>query len=102
MKAVVLLSGGVDSSTCLALAVDKYGEKNVFALNILYGQKHSREIESAKAIARYYEVDYQEIDLSEIMKFSNCSLLKHSTEEIKHQSYAEQLAELGGLKICLY
>ena len=96
MKAVVLLSGGVDSSTCLALAVDKYGEKNVFALNILYGQKHSREIESAKAIARYYEVDYQEIDLSEIMKFSNCSLLKHSTEEIKHQSYAEQLAELGG------
>ena len=96
MKAVVLLSGGVDSSTCLALAVDKYGEKNVFALNILYGQKHSREIASAKAIARYYEVDYQEIDLSEIMKFSNCSLLKHSTEEIKHQSYAEQLAELGG------
>lgn len=95
-KSVVLLSGGVDSTTCLALAVKKYGSDNVFALNILYGQKHSKEIASAKAIARYYEVDYQEINLSEIMKFSDCSLLQHSTKEIKHQSYSEQLKELGG------
>ena len=96
MKSVVLLSGGVDSTTCLALAVKKYGKENVFALNILYGQKHIKEIESAKAIAEFYNVNYQEINLSEIMKFSNCSLLKHSTEKIKHESYAEQLANLGG------
>ena len=47
-KAVVLLSGGVDSTTCLAVAVKKYGAENVLALSAFYGQRHKREIESAK------------------------------------------------------
>ena len=51
MKALVLLSGGVDSSTCLALAKEKYGDE-VLALSMSYGQKHSREVESARAIAQ--------------------------------------------------
>ena len=34
MKALVLSSGGVDSSTCLALAVKKFGKENVVALSI--------------------------------------------------------------------
>ena len=38
MKALVLLSGGVDSSTCLALAKEKYGDE-VLALSMSYGQK---------------------------------------------------------------
>ena len=55
MKALVLLSGGVDSSTCLALAKEKYGDE-VLALSMSYGQKHSREVQSARAIAAYYKV----------------------------------------------
>ena len=39
MKALVLSSGGVDSTTCLGLAVDKYGSDNVIALAITYGQR---------------------------------------------------------------
>ena len=42
MKALVLFSGGLDSSTCLALAVKKYGAENVVALSIYYGQKHNK------------------------------------------------------------
>lgn len=95
-KALVLLSGGIDSTTCLALAVKEYGAENVFALNIAYGQKHSKELESAKRVADYYGVDYALIDLSSIMAYSDCSLLKHSTHQIKHSSYFEQLKELGG------
>lgn len=96
MKVLVLLSGGVDSTTCLALAVEKYGKENVHALNILYGQKHNRELTSAQKIADYYQVAYTLLDLSAIFKNSNCSLLVHSDQEIIHQSYQEQLAQLGG------
>ena len=45
MKALVLASGGVDSTTCLGLAVNKYGKENVIALTVAYGQKHTKEIE---------------------------------------------------------
>ena len=34
MKALVLASGGVDSTTCLGLAVNKYGKENVIALTV--------------------------------------------------------------------
>jgi len=52
-KAVVLLSGGLDSSTCLAIAAREY---EVHALSIDYGSKHSKELESAKNLARYFSV----------------------------------------------
>ena len=46
-KAVVLFSGGVDSTTCLALAIERFGKDNVVPLSIQYGQKHSKELEAA-------------------------------------------------------
>ena len=42
-KAMVLFSGGVDSTTCLGLAVEKYGAQNVIPLSIQYGQKHEKK-----------------------------------------------------------
>ena len=96
MKITVLLSGGLDSSTCLALVVSKYGSENVEALSIHYGQKHDREVRSAQAVADYYGVKLTIIDLSPVFSGSNCSLLNHSSEEIEHRSYAEQLKDLGG------
>ena len=94
-KAVVLFSGGVDSTTCLGIAIQKYGVDNVLALSLSYGQKHSKEIECANKIVEHYGVDHIKQDLSSIMQFSNCSLLKHSTEDIKHGSYDEQIKEHG-------
>lgn len=66
MKAVVLLSGGLDSSTVLAMALDKGYE--VYALSFDYGQRHSKELESAKKIAKYYNVPHKilKIDLRQI------------------------------------
>ncbi len=48
---VVLLSGGMDSATCLALAARR---GPVHALTILYGQRHAREVESARALAKRF------------------------------------------------
>ena len=50
MRAVVLLSGGVDSYTAAAIARAEGFE--LYALTVRYGQRHVRELESARAIAR--------------------------------------------------
>jgi 7-cyano-7-deazaguanine synthase len=52
--AVVLLSGGMDSATCLALA--RRDSRPVHALTVLYGQRHAREVRAARALARRYRV----------------------------------------------
>jgi len=51
-SAVVLLSGGLDSATCLAIASGKY---EVHALTFDYGSRHSREIESARRLAKHFK-----------------------------------------------
>ncbi|MGC8608767.1 MAG: 7-cyano-7-deazaguanine synthase QueC [Thermoplasmata archaeon] len=53
--AVVLLSGGLDSSTVLAYAISI--GYSVHALSFDYGQRHKKELESGKKIAEYYGVD---------------------------------------------
>ena len=102
MKALVLFSGGLDSTTCLALAIEKYGADEVLALSVSYGQKHTKEIEAACAVAKHYGVKLQTLDLAEIFADSDCSLLKGSTQEVPKESYAEQLAETDGKPVSTY
>ncbi len=98
MKALVLSSGGVDSTTALGLAVKKFGKENVIALSVSYGQKHTKEIEAAKNVAAFYSVEQLFMDLSKIFQYSNCSLLQQSTEEIPEESYKEQIKKTKGSK----
>ena len=102
MKALVLFSGGVDSTTCLAIAIEKYGADEVLALSVSYGQKHSRENDAARKIAAYYGVKLREIDVSVIFQDSSCSLLKGSDEEIPKESYDEQIKKTGGAPVSTY
>lgn len=94
-KAVVLSSGGVDSTTCLGLAVERFGKENVTAISAFYGQKHDKELECARKVSDFYGVRHLEINLADIMKYSDCSLLSHSDKEIKHGSYEDQIKEDG-------
>lgn len=102
MKALVLFSGGVDSTTCLGLAVEKYGADQVLALSVYYGQKHKKEMEAAEKIAKHYGVLWNQLDLALIFADSNCSLLSGSTEEIPKESYAQQLKHTGGSPVSTY
>ena len=56
VKAVVVLSGGQDSATCLALAVRKYGAGGVAAITFRYGQRHSLETRFARKLARRFGI----------------------------------------------
>lgn len=102
MKILVLLSGGVDSATCLGLAINQYGRENVIALSISYGQKHTKEIEAAQKIAAYYQVEYVYLDLAKIFEYSECSLLGHSDQEIPKETYAKQLEKCDGKPVSTY
>lgn len=101
-KAIVLSSGGVDSTTCVSIAVDKAGSENVSTVSIFYGQKHSKELDCAKKIAEFYGVKHYELNLASIMQYSNCSLLTNSTEAIRHESYEEQIATDGAGMVRTY
>lgn len=102
MKALVLFSGGIDSTTCLALAVSFYGEENVIALSVSYGQKHSKELEAAEKLTSYYNVKLLKMDLSSIFEGSSCSLLQGSNEDIPHTDYAQQLEQTDGAPVSTY
>lgn len=65
MKAVSLLSGGLDSTVTLAYALSEGFD--VVPLTIRYGQRHARELESAKAVVRHYGLKHHvvmDLDLS--------------------------------------
>ena len=98
MRAMVLCSGGVDSTTALGMAVKKYGAENVVALSISYGQKHEKEIQAAKAVSEFYGVEQLFLDLAKIFEYSDCSLLKQSDEEIPEESYSAQIEKTKGDK----
>ena len=102
MKALVLSSGGVDSTTCVGIAVNKYGAENVSTLSVYYGQKHDKEMKSARNIAKYYGVELMELNLADIFSKSDCSLLKRSNKEIPQQSYADQLKKTKGNPVSTY
>lgn len=90
-KAVVLLSGGIDSTVCLTKAVVRYGAENVTALTMFYGQRHEKELQSAKAVAEFFGVRQIEKDLSSVFEFSNSPLLAQSSESVPEGSYAESV-----------
>ena len=56
MRAVVVLSGGQDSALCLALAVKKFGPREVAAITFAYGQRHSVETRFARRLAHRFGV----------------------------------------------
>lgn len=59
MKAIILLSGGLDSATCLAVA--KSQGYDCYALSFDYGQKHCAELNAAKRIATAFSVKRHEV-----------------------------------------
>jgi 7-cyano-7-deazaguanine synthase len=87
MKGLVLHSGGLDSSTLLALAVEECDE--VVGLSIAYGQKHQdREIRAAREVCKHYVVEHMEIELPDIFKGFGSTLMD-SDKDNPHLSYEE-------------
>ena len=73
-EAVVVFSGGQDSTTCLLWALKKY--KKVYAVSFDYGQKHIKELECAKKIAEKFGVEHHILDMSLLNQLAPNSLTR--------------------------
>ena len=72
MKAVVLLSGGLDSTTTLAMA--KRAGFDLFALTFDYGQRHQIELDRARDIARHFQVTDHQVVKIDLRQFGGSAL----------------------------
>ena len=84
-KAYVCLSGGLDSSTVLAIAVANHGPEEVTAISIDYGQRHKKELEQAALVCKDFGVEHRNIQLPNIPK----SMLTDATSEVPKMSYSD-------------
>ena len=91
MKHIVLLSGGLDSSTLLGEVERMSDYTDIKAISFFYGQRHSKELESAAKVAGHYGIDHTIFNLMDAFRpiefLSFSSLLGNS--EVPHGHYAQ-------------
>jgi 7-cyano-7-deazaguanine synthase len=78
VKAVVVLSGGLDSTTCMGIAHDEGYE--IVALTFAYGQRHAREVEQARKVAAHFGAEHHVVTLPFLQEIGGSALTDHSIE----------------------
>jgi 7-cyano-7-deazaguanine synthase len=98
-KAVVVHSGGMDSSLCLALAVQEFGADSVLSLSFDYDQRHSEELNRAREISEYFKVDHAELNLTCLGQITESALIgnKKTIEHKKGEAPNTLVAGRNGL-----
>ena len=81
-ETVIVHSGGMDSSLCLALAKEEYGAENILSISFSYGQRHSKELEFAEKICNDWKIDHRIINIDCLNKITESALL-NKTEKIQ-------------------
>ncbi len=79
-KAVVIISGGMDSTTLLYDIVKKYSKENVFALSFDYNQKHKKELEYAKKSCKNLGVNHKIVNLKVLNELAPSALTRDDIE----------------------
>ncbi|WP_107879461.1 7-cyano-7-deazaguanine synthase QueC [Neisseria animaloris] len=79
-KALVVFSGGQDSTTCLIQAVQTYGRENVQAITFQYGQRHAIELERARWITEDLGIAQTVLDLSLMQQITHNALMDDTAE----------------------
>lgn len=82
-KAVVIHSGGMDSSLCLALAIREFGVENVLSLSFQYNQRHANELIQAAFICKEWGVDHVVLNIDCLSEITQNALINHD-RKIEH------------------
>lgn len=91
-KAVILLSGGLDSATVAAIA--KNQSYDLYAISFRYGQKHEVEISYAKKIADFFEIKHHIIIDIPVQIFQSSSLTKASNIDVPKKRDVENVDDI--------
>lgn len=83
-KAIVIHSGGMDSSICLALAIQEWGKENVLSLSFSYQQRHSPELVQASKICLDWGIDHRTLSIDCLQEITHNALMDPSIH-IQHQ-----------------
>lgn len=94
-KAVVVHSGGMDSSLCLALAIKEHGPENVLSLSFSYQQRHSNELEQARKICKDWEVDHFTLDIDCLAAITSNALIDQEMQIEHHHGEAPNTLVVG-------
>ena len=97
MRAVVVLSGGQDSALCLALAVKKYGPREVAAITFAYGQRHSIETKFARRLARHFGVAAHKVVKLDFYRDITTNALLDPTMKIRESPSPKAKSKNGSL-----
>ncbi|MGL6201401.1 MAG: 7-cyano-7-deazaguanine synthase QueC [Lachnospiraceae bacterium] len=90
-SAIVVFSGGQDSTTCLYWALDRF--KNVSTVTFDYGQRHSGEIDVAAKIAKDLSVPHYALDVTLLNQLAPSSLTRDDIDVVKAESAQKELKE---------
>jgi 7-cyano-7-deazaguanine synthase len=96
-KAIVVLSGGQDSTTCLMMAVMQHGQDKVHAVSFDYGQRHHIELESAANVAKLCGVSHEVIAVRDIL--GGTSPLTDNKQPLEQYENAEQMEAIIGDRV---
>ena len=77
-KAIVVHSGGMDSSLCLALACQEFGRESVLSLSFSYQQRHTQELLQAKKICEDWNVDHIVLNIDCLQEITQNALMDAS------------------------
>lgn len=84
-KAIVVHSGGMDSSLCLALAVKEFGADQVLSISFSYNQRHSNELDRAEKISKHFKVDHLVLEVNCLSQITESALIGNS-QKIEHKT----------------
>lgn len=77
-RAVILLSGGLDSATVLGVALDQGYE--CYPLSFRYGQRHTHELDAASALAKHYQLKHHVVLPVDLSLWGGSSLTDHTLD----------------------
>ena len=88
-KALIVLSGGQDSTTCLYWALDKYGAGNVSTVTFDYGQRHKIELQCAKQISELAGVAHTVLPIDTFSALGGNALTDSDIDVPEDAAYGE-------------